>query len=85
MNMPDKNFVAWWEERYGGYIGDESWVNGKWTYEPMQDKYESFLAAYKIALLEAIEKCERRADSLPHNQCGIARLCGKDIKSLIQE
>lgn len=85
MNMPDSNFVAWWEDTYGNSITAEDFINGEFTYQPMQDMYSAFLAAYKIALLAAIEKCERRADSLPHTQCGIARLCGKDIKSLIKE
>ena len=46
-------FVKWWEEKFGGYITDESFVDGKWTYEPMQDKYEAFTEGYELAILHA--------------------------------
>jgi len=37
-------FANWWEDRFGGNITAESWYNGKWTYEPMQNMYEAWLA-----------------------------------------
>ena len=43
-------FIKWWEDKYGGYISDESWVNGRWTYQPMQDKYEAFTDGYNLAI-----------------------------------
>lgn len=76
-------FVKWWEQKFGGNITDESFVDGKWTYEPMQDKYEAFMDSYNLALITSMYMCEKRACSLPPDQCLIARLVGRDIKSLI--
>ena len=39
--------------------------------------------AYKKGVEDAAKKCEQRAASLPHNQCGIARQCKLDVLSLI--
>jgi hypothetical protein len=39
--------------------------------------------AYKKGIDDAANKCEQRAESLPPEQCGIARLCKRDVMSLL--
>ena len=39
--------------------------------------------AYKKGIEDAANKCEQRAEALPHDQCGVARLCKRDVMSLL--
>lgn len=39
--------------------------------------------AYRKGIEDAAKQCEKRADSLPHNQCGIARQCAKDVLAML--
>ena len=39
--------------------------------------------AYKKGIEDAANKCEQRAELLPHDQCGIARLCKRDVMSIL--
>ena len=39
--------------------------------------------AYRKGVEDAANKCERRAEALPYDQCGVARLCARDVMSLL--
>lgn len=45
--------------------------------------YQMAEIAYKKGVKDAADKCEQRAESLPNNQCGVARQCRLDVLSLI--
>lgn len=39
--------------------------------------------AYRKGVEDAANKCEQRAESLPYDKCGVARLCKRDVMSLL--
>jgi hypothetical protein len=45
--------------------------------------YKMAEIAYRKGIEDAVKQCEKRADSLPYDQCGIARQCAKDVKSML--
>ena len=57
-------------------VSDFSGVEAKHVYAMAE-------IAYRKGIEDAANKCEQRAEALPHDQCGVARLCKRDVLSLL--
>lgn len=57
-------------------VSDFSGVEAKHVYAMAE-------IAYRKGVEDAANKCEQRAEALPDGQCGVARLCKRDVMSLL--